>query len=70
MTLDDCAMVSRQVGALLDIEDPIEHHYTLEVSSPGINRVMRKQKDFNRFAGRQARIRTITRLRDEGISWV
>jgi len=62
ITIDDCAMVSRQVGALLDIEDPIDHHYSLEVSSPGINRVMRKLGDFNRFSGRQARIRTIHKI--------
>lgn len=62
ITLDDCAMVSRQVGALLDIEDPIDHHYSLEVSSPGINRVLRKLRDFDRFSGRQARIRTIHKI--------
>ncbi|MFZ5868606.1 MAG: ribosome maturation factor RimP [Thermodesulfobacteriota bacterium] len=58
VTLDDCELVSRQVGALLDIKDPIEQSYTLEVSSPGINRVLRKEKDFSRFAGSPARIKT------------
>jgi ribosome maturation factor RimP len=51
VTLDDCAMVSRQVSALMDMEDPIRQPYLLEVSSPGINRVLRKEQDFKRFAG-------------------
>lgn len=62
VTLDDCAMVSRQIGALLDMEDPIDHHYNLEVSSPGINRVLRKITDFERFSGRLARIKTIHKI--------
>lgn len=56
--LSDCELVSRQVGALLDIKDPIEHAYTLEVSSPGINRVLRREKDFVAYAGSPVRIRT------------
>lgn len=62
VTLDDCAMVSRQIGALLDMEDPIDHHYNLEVSSPGINRVLRKLTDFERFSGRVARIKTTHKI--------
>jgi ribosome maturation factor RimP len=58
VTLDDCQAVSRQVGALLDIKDPIKRPYVLEVSSPGINRVLRKDKDFIRFAGSPVRIKT------------
>ena len=60
--LDHCELVSRQVGALLDMEDPIEHPYHLEVSSPGINRVLRREKDFYRFAGSPVRIRTRRKL--------
>ncbi|MGC8604035.1 MAG: ribosome maturation factor RimP [Desulfomonilaceae bacterium] len=62
VTIDDCAMVSRQVGALLDLENPINHHYNLEVSSPGINRVIRKPSDFERFSGRQASVRTAQKI--------
>jgi len=58
VTLDDCELVNRQVGALLDIKDPIDRSYTLEVSSPGINRVLRREKDFRSFAGSPVRIRT------------
>lgn len=62
VTLDDCELVSRQVGALLDVKDPIEHRYTLEVSSPGINRVLRKEKDFELFAGSPVKIKTRQKL--------
>jgi ribosome maturation factor RimP len=62
VSLDDCELVSRQIGALLDIKDPIEHRYVLEVSSPGINRVLRKERDFKLFAGSPVRIRTRSKL--------
>lgn len=60
--LDDCELVSRQIGALLDIKDPIARPYTLEVSSPGINRVLRKERDFIQFAGSPVKIRTRRKL--------
>jgi ribosome maturation factor RimP len=56
VTVDDCEIVSRQVSAVLDVEDPIPGAYTLEVSSPGLDRPIRKAADFARFAGQQARI--------------
>ena len=56
VTLDDCERVSRQVSGLLDVEDPIPGAYTLEVSSPGLDRPLRKTADFGRFAGQRARI--------------
>src|SRR5579871_4848897 len=56
VTVDDCEIVSRQVSAVLDVEDPIPGAYTLEVSSPGLDRPLRKVADFARFAGEQARI--------------
>ena len=62
VTLDDCELASRQVGALLDIEDPIHHPYTLEVSSPGINRVLRREKDFNLFAGSPVVVKTSVKI--------
>lgn len=49
--IDDCARVSREVSALLDVEDPIPSAYTLEVSSPGSDRVLRTREHFGRFAG-------------------
>ena len=58
MTVDDCADISRTVSALLDVEDPIAGAYHLEVSSPGIDRPLTRLKDFERFAGHEARIET------------
>ena len=51
VTVDDCADVSRAVSAILDVEDPIAGAYTLEVSSPGIDRPLTRPRDFERFAG-------------------
>lgn len=56
MTVDDCAAVSRAVSAVLDVEDPIEGHYSLEVTSPGIDRPLTRRKDFERFAGFEAKV--------------
>ena len=58
MNVDHCADISRVVSALLDVEDPIDGAYTLEVSSPGIDRPLVKLKDFERFAGFEARVET------------
>ena len=58
MTVDDCADISRTMSALLDVEDPISGAYHLEVSSPGIDRPLTRLKDFERFAGHEARIET------------
>jgi ribosome maturation factor RimP len=58
--LDDCEAVSRQVSAVLDVEDPIPGHYTLEVSSPGLDRPLTKREHFERFAGEDVRIRLRT----------
>jgi ribosome maturation factor RimP len=60
VTVDDCAAVSRVISALLDVRDFIESHYTLEVSSPGIARPIRREKDFKRFAGEPIRLTTVT----------
>jgi ribosome maturation factor RimP len=56
MTVDDCAAISRRVSALLDVADPIAGAYTLEVSSPGIDRPLVRPEDYDRFAGCEARI--------------
>ncbi|SLN19208.1 Ribosome maturation factor RimP [Oceanibacterium hippocampi] len=59
MGIDDCAEVSRVVSALLDVEDPIESAYHLEVSSPGIDRPLTRRKDFERWAGFEAKLETV-----------
>lgn len=58
MTAAHCAEISRLISALLDVEDPIAGAYTLEVSSPGIERPLVREKDFERYAGYEARIET------------
>lgn len=56
MSVDACAEISRALSALLDVEDPISGSYTLEVSSPGLDRPLVKAADFDRFRGRTAKI--------------
>jgi len=58
VSLADCEAVSRQVGYLLDVEDPFPGSYTLEVSSPGLDRALRRIGDFVRFAGKKVKIKT------------
>ena len=53
----DCEVVSNQVGMLLDVEDLIPHKYTLEVSSPGVERGLYKPKDYERFAGSRVKLK-------------
>ncbi len=56
--VDDCADLSQAIGAVLDVEDPILDEYTLEVSSPGIDRPLTRLKDFETFEGYEAKIET------------
>ena len=58
MTVEDCADISRQISALLDVDDPIESAYSLEVSSPGIDRPLTRPKDFETYAGFEAKLET------------
>jgi ribosome maturation factor RimP len=51
VTVDDCAAVSHAVSEMLEVEDPIKGNYTLEVSSPGFDRILRKRAHFERFVG-------------------
>ena len=56
MTMDDCELVSRALSPVLDVADPIERAYRLEISSPGIDRPLVRRSDFERFAGHVAKI--------------
>ena len=56
VTLEDCQKVSRLAGDLIEVEDVIEPVYTLEVSSPGLNRVLKKEKDFLKYAGKKINV--------------
>ena len=57
VTVEDCATVSRELADILDAKDAIPEAYVLEVSSPGLNRRVRKRRDFFRFAGRKVEVR-------------
>ncbi len=80
VTVDDCATVSHQVSAVLDVEDPVPGQYRLEVSSPGLDRPLVKRKDFQRFTGETIKVKmsrpnlgrrnftgTLTRMEGESI---
>lgn len=56
MSIEDCEQISYQLGAVIDVEDPMRSEWVLEVSSPGIDRPLTRVKDWNRFAGHEARI--------------
>lgn len=58
MEIEDCAILSRAISAALDVEDPIEREFTLEVSSPGIDRPLTRLADFVRWQGYEARLET------------
>ncbi len=58
VTLEDCETVSRDLGAVLDVEDFIPHAYTLEVSSPGLDRTLSTPEHFKRFTGSRVRVKT------------
>jgi ribosome maturation factor RimP len=64
ITVDDCEAISRAMGAVLDVEDPIPGAWTLEVSSAGIDRPLTRRCDWNRFAGHLARVDMAVPLAD------
>ncbi len=64
VTLDDCARVNQKVGRLLDVENPIETPYHLEVSSPGLRRPLKTEKDFVRFQNRLIYVKTVQPIRN------
>ncbi len=67
VNLDACAAVSREVSAYLEVEELIDHAYHLEVSSPGVERPLKKKKDFVRFVGRKARIKIKEPIDDQRV---
>lgn len=63
--LDDCAEFSRELSMVLDVEDVVAGNYTLEVSSPGLDRPLKKQADYDRFVGRLVKVRTYQPFLDD-----
>jgi ribosome maturation factor RimP len=64
--VDDCADVSRQLSAVLDVEDPITNEYSLEISSPGLNRPLFKLYQYEQFIGEVVKFKTIRPQLDNG----
>jgi ribosome maturation factor RimP len=58
VTIGDCERVSREVERILDVEDMVDQPYTLEVSSPGLTRALKKKKDFERYSGKRCKVIT------------
>ena len=58
VNVDDCAFLSHQIEDLIEVEEVIPQRYFLEVSSPGLDRVLKKEGDFQRFCGEKARVKT------------
>jgi ribosome maturation factor RimP len=56
VTVDECARVSRDLSAIFDVDDVVPTAYTLEISSPGLDRPLRRAEDYTRFAGRRAKL--------------
>ena len=56
VSIEDCEQVNREMSTILDVEDPLPFAYTLEVSSPGLDRPLRGENDYRRFAGRLAKV--------------
>ena len=56
--IDDCERVSKKIEPILDMSDLVRGHYFMEVSSPGLNRPLKKEADFNRFMGRLIKVKT------------
>jgi ribosome maturation factor RimP len=67
VSLGDCEKVSRDLSTALDVEDFISHAYTLEVSSPGLDRILTKPEHFQRFAGSMVRIKTYQPINKEKV---
>lgn len=58
ITVDDCGNVSRELGTILDVKNIITHAYNLEVSSPGLDRVLTRENDFLKYKGKKVKIKT------------
>jgi ribosome maturation factor RimP len=67
VTLTDCESVSRDLGAALDVEDIIPHAYTLEVSSPGLDRTLTKPEHYARFKGSAVKVKTYQQINGQKV---
>ncbi len=67
VTIDNCTVISRELGTLLEVHDVIPGSYTLEISSPGLTRPLKKPSDYIRFKGKTVKIKTIEDIEDKKV---
>lgn len=67
VTIGDCTKISRELGTLLDVNDIVTGPYTLEVSSPGLDRTLKKPRDFERFKGKKVKIKTKKEIQERKV---
>jgi len=67
VNIDDCTQISRELGTLLEVHDVIPGSYTLEISSPGLTRPLKKPSDYIRFKGKTVKIKTIEDIEDKKV---
>ncbi len=67
VTIDDCTVISRELGTLLEVHDVIPGSYTLEISSPGLTRPLKKPSDYIRFKGKTVKIKTKEDIEDKKV---
>jgi len=65
VTIDDCSRISRELGRILDVENPIDFPYTLEVSSPGLTRPLKTARDFEKYRNRVVKVKTLEPIENE-----
>jgi ribosome maturation factor RimP len=65
VTIDDCARISQELGRILDVENPIDFPYTMEVSSPGLTRPLRTERDFVKYQNRMVKVKTLEPIANE-----
>jgi len=67
VTVNDCAQISRELGRLLEVHDVIPGSYTLEISSPGLTRALKKPSDYLRYRGKTVKIKTLEDIEDRKV---
>jgi len=67
VTVNDCAQISRELGRLLEVHDVIPASYTLEISSPGLTRALKKPSDYLRYKGKTVKIKTLEDIEDRKV---
>jgi ribosome maturation factor RimP len=65
ITVDDCAKISKEISALIEASDIFQHEYVLEVSSPGLNRPLKRERDFQQVVGKKIKVKMLNPVQDQ-----